>query len=271
MSAVATQRGPVARDRPMWRAVAIPSEHGGWGLTLEPVLLGLLVAFSWSGVAIGFAALLAFLVRTPLKLALVDRRRHRSLPRTRLATRLALIQLAALAALAGSAVVGAGMSWLIPVAFAVPFVAVELWFDVRSRGRRLAPELCGGVAISAVAASIIVAGGGDERLAMAAWLILAARSLVSIPYVHTQIVRMRHAGTSLVTTDVCQFAGVALAAFAAGIDDRVLLGTCVVALAALAQSIAVRRERVAAVKVIGLRQMAIGLALVAATALGTWT
>ena len=25
-----------------WRAVAMPSEHGGWGLTLEPVLLGLL-------------------------------------------------------------------------------------------------------------------------------------------------------------------------------------------------------------------------------------
>ena len=68
----------VARDRSLWRAVAVPSEHGGWGLTLEPVLLGLLVGFSWSGMAIGAATFLAFLVRTPLKLALVDRRRGRA-------------------------------------------------------------------------------------------------------------------------------------------------------------------------------------------------
>ncbi|RLE22124.1 MAG: hypothetical protein DRJ50_08160, partial [Actinobacteria bacterium] len=52
-------------DRSPWRSVAIPSEHGGWGLTGEPILLGLLLAFSWAGAAVGAAALLAFLVRTP--------------------------------------------------------------------------------------------------------------------------------------------------------------------------------------------------------------
>ena len=68
-----------------WRAVAIPSEHGGWGLTLEPALLGLLVAPSIAGAAIGLAAFLAFLVRTPLKTVLVDRVRHRELDRDRVA------------------------------------------------------------------------------------------------------------------------------------------------------------------------------------------
>lgn len=268
MTAVATSHGSVARDRPVWRAVAIPTEHGGWGLTLEPVLLGVIVAFSWSGVAIGLAAFLAFLVRTPLKLALVDRRRHRSLPRTRLATRLATIELAVLFALVASAVAAAGTQWLVPVACALPLVAIELWFDVRSRGRRLVPELCGAVGISAIAASIVIAGGGDERLAVAAWMILAARSLASIPYVRTQIARMRRRTASLATTDAFQLTGAALAMLAVGVDDRVLLGTCVVMLAALAQSIATRRAHIAAVKVIGLRQMAIGLAIVAATAAG---
>jgi hypothetical protein len=55
-----------ASTRSPWRAVVIPSEHGGWGLTLEPVVLGLLVAPSIAGLAIGVAAFLAFLVRTPL-------------------------------------------------------------------------------------------------------------------------------------------------------------------------------------------------------------
>ena len=45
-----------AGARPAWRVVALPDEHGGWGLTAEPVLLGLLVAPSWAGLAIGAAA-----------------------------------------------------------------------------------------------------------------------------------------------------------------------------------------------------------------------
>jgi hypothetical protein len=268
MNTVAAGRGAVVRERPVWRAVAIPTEHGGWGLTLEPVVLGVVIAFSWSGVAIGLAALLAFLVRTPLKLALVDRRRHRSLPRTKLATRLALVQLTVLVGLAASAVAAAGMRWLVPVACAVPLVVIELWFDVRSRGRRLVPELCGAVGISAVAASIVIAGAGSERLAVAVWMILAARSVASIPYVRTQIARTRRRPASLGTTSAFQLIGATLAMAAVGVDDRVLLGACAVVLAALAQSIAMRRANIAAVKVIGLRQMAIGLAIVAATAAG---
>ena len=268
MIAVATSRASVGRERPVWRAVAIPTGHGGWGLTLEPVLLGVIVAFSWPGVAIGLAAVLAFVVRTPLKLALIDRRRHRSLQPTGLATRVALLELAVLVALVASGVADAGTWWLIPVACALPLFAVELWFDVRSRGRRLVPELCGAVGISAIAASIVIAGGGDRRLAVAVWMILAARSLASIPYVRTQIARTRRKAASLATTDAFQFTGAGLAVLAVAVDDRVLVGAGVVMAAALAQSIATRRAGIAAVKVIGLRQMAISLAIVAAAATG---
>ena len=76
---------PRAKQRSPLRTVALPSEHGGWGLTLEPVLLGLLVAHSVSALCIGLAAVLAFLARTPLKLAVVDARRGRTLERTRMA------------------------------------------------------------------------------------------------------------------------------------------------------------------------------------------
>ena len=68
-----------ANPRAPWKAVALPAEHGGWGLTLEPCLLGVLVAPSLAGAALAAATFLAFLVRTPLKLAVVDRRRGRRL------------------------------------------------------------------------------------------------------------------------------------------------------------------------------------------------
>jgi hypothetical protein len=254
--------------RALWRSVAIPTEHGGWGLTLEPVLLGLLLVASWAGAAVGVAAFLAFLVRTPLKLALVDRRRHRSLARTALATKIAAIELIAIVGLASFALVTAGWDWLAPVALAIPLVAVELWFDVRSRSRRLVPELCGAVGIAAVAATIVIAGDGDAMLAGAAWMILAARAFASIPYVRTQIVRTRRATVRLAPTDALQGFAALVAAGALVVDEQVLLGTCAVVVLAAAQSIALRREHIPAVKVIGLRQMAAGLAVVAATAIG---
>lgn len=80
-----------ATARSMFRAVAMPTEHGGRGLTLEPGLLGVLVAPSLTGLCLPAAALVAFVARTPLEIVLVDRRRARSLPRTQLAARAAAV------------------------------------------------------------------------------------------------------------------------------------------------------------------------------------
>ena len=94
MTTVGPDAGVAAKAvRPVapWRQVAIPTEHGGWSLTAEPVVLGLLVAWSWPGAALGVAAMLAFVARTPLKLGLVDRWRHRWLDRSRLALRIACL------------------------------------------------------------------------------------------------------------------------------------------------------------------------------------
>src|SRR5689334_962019 len=46
---------------PSLRALALPTEHGGWGLLLEPLLLGLLIVPSAPGAAVAAAALGAFL------------------------------------------------------------------------------------------------------------------------------------------------------------------------------------------------------------------
>ena len=195
MTAVAAR--PAADvERPRWRAVVVPSEHGGWGLTLEPVLLGLLIAPSAPGVALGLAAFVAFVVRTPFKLVLVDRWRHRWLPRTRLAAGIAGAELAVLVTLAVVAGRWSGWVWLVPVAIAGPLVVVEMWFDMRSRGRRLVPELCGSIGIASVAAAIAIAGGETGRLAVGLWLVIAARAVASIPFVRVQIDRLRHGSGS---------------------------------------------------------------------------
>src|SRR5690606_31573863 len=42
-TAPASGAAPAPRQRSMLRSVALPSEHGGWGLTGEPIVLGLLL------------------------------------------------------------------------------------------------------------------------------------------------------------------------------------------------------------------------------------
>lgn len=254
-------------ERPGWRAVGLPSEHGGWGLTLEPVLLGLLAAWSVAGAALGVAAFLAFLVRTPAKLVAVDVRRRRWLGRSRVALRIATVEAGVLLAAIAVATVVSGWGWLVPVLVASPLVAVEMWFEVRSRGRRLVPELCGAVAVASVSASIVIAAGAGGRLAAGVWLVLAARVVGAIPFVRLQIFRLRR-GTGVVWhSDVAQLVAVAVAVVAVVVDRRLAAGATVVGVLAVVQSVWVRRAPMPA-KRIGVRQMVIGLVLVAVSAVG---
>lgn len=261
-------RGPVpsASPRPTWRAVAVPAEHGGWSLTLEPVLLGLLVAPSGAGVALGAAAFVAFVARTPLKVVLVDRWRDRWLPRTAMAARVLAAESLVLVVLVGVAAASADRRFWVALALAAPLVAVELWFDMRSRSRRLVPELAGAAGIGSVAAAIALAGGLVDRVAVGLWLVLAARSSVAIPYVRIQLERARRADAAVRRSDAAQVAGVG-AVVAGWAQDAVPLAA-VMALVAVAayHLVAVRTAPRPAVR-IGVEQTVVGLSVVLVTAL----
>lgn len=245
----------------------MPTEHGGWGLTLEPVLLGLIVALSGAGVALGVAAFAAFLLRTPAKLVAVDIRRDRWLDRSRLALRIAVIEALVLAAAVATVITLAGWRWLLPVLVAGPLVAIELSFDIRSRGRRLVPELCGSVGISAVAASIALATGRSMGLAIGLWLVLAARAISAIPFVRVQIFRLRRGQGPVWQSDLAQVVALAVAAVAMVVDRRLVAGVVGVLLLTVLQSVWVRLAPIPA-KRVGIRQMFVGFALVAVTATG---
>lgn len=264
---IAATPAPIASgERSTVRAVALPTEHGGWSLTLEPVLLGLLVAWSWPGLALGAAAMLAFLARTPLKLVLVDRWRGRWLPRTTVAAKVAAAELAALVLLVAIAAAAAEQWFWVPLLVAAPLVVIELWFDMRSRSRRLLPELAGTVGIGSVAAVIALADGAASALALGLWAIVAARAVAAIPYARTQVFRARRRPHRLWHSDVAQVAatvGATIAWAAGAIPPAPAIAIGVVAGFNLAAVRAAPRPA----KVIGLQQMFFGFAVVAVTAI----
>lgn len=267
MTATPTTAAPTT-SRSTWRAVALPSEHGGWGLTAEPILLGLLVAPSVAGMFVGLAGALAFLARTPLKLTLVDLLRHRTMERTRLARRLAAVELLALAIVVGAALVTArGGLWWWPVLVAGPLVGVELWFDMRSRGRRLAPELCGAIGISAIAAMIVLASGGSPAIAVGAWLVLSARAVASIPFVRAQVFRLHGRPRSGPPQPVWDLAALALLAGAVAVEHVLLVGAIAVLVVVAVQEVTALSPPPKAT-VQGIRQTIMGLCVVLATWVG---
>ena len=264
-------RADAPGQRSMLRSVALPTEHGGWGLTFEPVLLGLLVAWSAAGVCLGLAAFVAFTARTPLEVLLVDARRRRFLPRTRLARRVLATEAVLFLTLAAGAIALDAATFWMPLIAIVPLVAVELWFDMRSRSRRLLPELFGAVGMGGVVAVIVSAGGGSGRLAAACWVILAARSVTAIVTVRDQVGRIHGRPGTPRLVRAADLAAIAIAAFAVIVDRSTIVGAIAVA-AAVAIQRALNIRPTSRAVVIGVRQTLLGLAVVAATAIGVlWT
>ena len=180
---------------------------------------------------------------------------------------MAAAELTAIAVLATAAVVLAGTTWMIPLALALPLFAVELWFDARSRSRRLLPEVCGAVGIAAVVSAIVLAEGRSATLAVALWIVLTARAVASVTFARGQVLRLRHGATSTVASDLAEIAGVALAVAAAIVDPNVVVGAaCVVAV--VGAQFAWSRGPARPAKVVGIWQMVFGLVVVAGTAAG---
>ena len=175
-----------------WRPLALPPEHGGWGLLLEPIALGLLVAPSAAGVLLGCAAVAAFLVRHPLRVAVRDRFHGKRHPRTTACQQLAAgYMVIAVSTLVAGGVL-AGPAALLPCLAAAPLAATQFLYDVRNEGRKLYPQIAGGVALAMSAAAIAIAGGQPHIVAFALWLLMAIRSAGAVVHVRATLRRRGH-------------------------------------------------------------------------------
>jgi hypothetical protein len=169
--------------RAAWKAIALPAEHGSWGLTLEPILAGMLTLPSWPGLLFSVAAFAAFLMRWPLRSYLLARGRERKLLAWQFSVGYGMLSLLALL----SSIWLGGWAPLIPLLVAIPFGLVFVYYDWRRVGRTWQAELAAPIAFAGVVAVILLLGGAGPGQAYAFWLALAGRSAPSIFYVRARL------------------------------------------------------------------------------------
>lgn len=250
------------------KSIALPAEHGGWGLLAEPLVLGLVVAPSGAGAAIGLSAVLAFLARHPLKIALGDRLHGRRAARTAAAGYLALLY-ATLALLALVPATAGASGWWVPLALAVPAGLGQLALEMRHGGRHLLPELLGGAALGAVAAAELRAGGWAMGAALVAWAVMATKAVTAIVYVRARLRcdrGLEFGGRAVLTVHALAILGTAALA-AQGRVPWLAAAAFALLLARAAHGLSRFHRRVRP-QAVGFLELAYGAAFVVATAVG---
>ena len=211
--------------------------------------------------------MLGFVARTPLRVVLVDLHRQRWLDRTRVAAWIFAGEFALLVGLLVAALMLANHAFWAPIVVAGPLVMVELWFEARSRGRRLLPELAGAVGVCSITAMIVLADGGSARMAAGLWLLLGARAVTSIPHVRDLIACLHSRARHATETIAADCAAIAMVVAAACLDRGLVAGAVAVAAVVAIQRISLLRP-VPRPAVIGIQQMAMGWGVVVVTAIG---
>ena len=249
------------------KSVALPTEHGGWGFTLEPLLLALFLSPGPHTLGLLLLGLFGFLARHPLKLVYQDLRRGKRYPRTQLALRVGGVYLCL--ALLGFLLVALAAKgpFLYPLALAFPLGAYMVYMDAQNRSRDLFPEIAAALFMATFAPAGVLAGGLPQEVALGSFLALALRDVAALYYARTQVLRARGQSPQIYPAFLA-LSGSALLALLFFRQGLLTLPTLLaLLLLAFFGSLTLFRPPVPA-RVVGWTQMGFGLLIVLATALG---
>ncbi len=241
------------------RSVALPVEHGGWSLLLEPIVLGLMLVSTVPGLFVSLAATGAFLARHPFKLAVGDWRRNRNTARTLAAQRFAIVYVCIAILGLALAIKTGGTVLLLPLLFAMPCVILQLFYDSIGRSRALIPELAGSISTGAVATAIAIGGGWPRPAAFGLWVILAARTVPTILYVRARLRRLHGKQVSTSGVIFVHFLGMLVVISLATVQLAPVLAVLPILILLLRAIIGFSKfDRQVTAKKLGLREVAFG-------------
>ncbi|MFT3870499.1 MAG: YwiC-like family protein [Nibricoccus sp.] len=221
---------PDLKNRPVaWRRLLLPNEHGSWAFFLEPLFLGLLVAFSPAALWLSLAVFLGFISRKPAKFSFATASPSPLSLRAPARLLLLALSLGAAFCLVGAIAVS---RWqvLIPVIVCFPALLVFALREREGQTRALTTELIATGLCSFPLVSIALADKWDLASALSLGCVSLARAWPSLLFVRACLRRARGETNQLLPALLAQvFAPLVLA----GLAQQNLVPPAIVALNAV--------------------------------------
>lgn len=168
------------------KQVAFPREHGSWGFVLEPLTLALLVAFTTDGFLIALSTFFIFLAHQPIRVLLNKKKNKRSVVK-KTAFIVLLFYLAISSVLLLYVISKEALFVFIPFVIAIVVMTIYLVLELLQLNRNLFTELFAPVAITFIAASIVLSADWELNKVFVFWLLLLSRSIPTTFYLHEKI------------------------------------------------------------------------------------
>ena len=166
------------------RQITLPTEHGSWGFVLEPLVLALLVAYTFPGLMLALCTFFMFLSYQPLRI-LFKKKNNSELNKYALIVFSVYVFLAAVfffITFSQSELIA-----LTPFVLSVIIMLIYLIILYRQKNRELISELSASFSISILTLSILLFKGWQIKYVIAFLIVLLARSIPTTFYVHTKL------------------------------------------------------------------------------------
>ncbi len=165
-----------------YKSVALPREHGAYGFTIEPLMLGLLTAYTSAGLLLALGTMLAFFAHQPVKILFGQ---NKDLRKT--AGLFLVLYLTAALYFFVLFLKQTSFHSAAPFYSALILMAFYLILDLLHYSRRIFVEIMAPAAIGLIAVSIVLAAGWSDNKALGLGLLLAARFVPTPFYVRARL------------------------------------------------------------------------------------
>ncbi len=166
------------------KKVAFPHEHGSWGFVLEPLVLSLLVTYSFTGLLLAVSSFLIFLNHQPVRV-LLSKKRNKQLffP----ALLFFMIYSVFIVITLVYVFQNSQIKNLLPFGIAILLMLIFFILELIQKGRELLAEFIAPISITFIGMSIVLIGGWTFYLVIAFAIVLLARSIPTVLYIHLKV------------------------------------------------------------------------------------
>ncbi len=166
------------------RQIALPIEHGSWGFVLEPLILSLIVAYSFPGLLLAVCTFFMFLSHQPIKILFKNKPDDYN---KKIAIFFLIIYLLVILVLFVFVLLSVKLQSLIPFGLSLVVMIIYLSNLYNQKNRELINELSAPISISLLVLSILLFKNWQLEYVISFWIILLSRSVQTTFYVHTKL------------------------------------------------------------------------------------